>query len=99
MNSLCPLLNREIPVQSHNIDQHPMKLFAEFSGDLNKVKKPLWTIYLKKLNTEIFFFYQRRKWYLVPGVSLLGKLEGCVCVCGVGGGGGRGGGCHNHLDT
>ena len=59
----------------------------------------------EKVKHQIFFFffffffcYQRRKWYLVPGVSLLGKLEGGVCVCGVGGGG-WGRGCHNHLDT
>ena len=32
-----------------------MQLFADFSGYLNKNKKPLWTIYLKKLNTEFFF--------------------------------------------
>ena len=53
----------------------------------------------EKVKHRNIFFYQRRKWYLVPGVSLLGKLEGCVCVCVVWGGGGRGGGCHNHLET
>ena len=91
MNSLCPLLNREIPVQSHNIDQHPMKLFAEFSGDLNKVKKPLWTIYLKKLNTEIFFL-SKEEVVLSSGGFSSWKIGGvCVCV-GVGGGGGGGGG-------
>ena len=29
LNSLCPLLNREFPVQSHNIDQYQMQLFAD----------------------------------------------------------------------
>ena len=89
MNSLCPLLNREIPVQSHNIDQHPMKLFAEFSGDLNKVKKPLWTIYLKKLNTEIFFL-SKEEVVLSSGGFSSWKIGGvCVCVWCGGEGGGR----------
>ena len=55
-----------------------MQLFADFSGDLNKNKKPLWTIYhdFEKVKyRNIYFFYQRRKRYLVPGVSFHNHLD------------------------
>ena len=68
-----------------------MQLFADFSGDLNKNKKPLWTISLKKLNTEIFFL-SKEEVVLSSEGFFSQKIGG---GWGKGGGGGR----HNHLDT
>ena len=43
--------------------------------------------FFEKVKYRNIFFYRRRKWYLVPRVSFLRKLEG---VGGRGGGGGGG---------
>ena len=59
-----------------------MKLFADFSDDLNKNKKPLWTFSLKKLNTEIFFFFLSKEEVVLSSEGFFSQK--------IGGGGGKG---------